>query len=323
MTRIGGFEHVHVSERESAHMSPCGWDDAAWEDCNPDATLEFLRASGTPGAPATHAEGEALRCDSGRAPTGGTNLGDMIKAAKVRYGRDIGPIVFGNATVWAAMKPGTVATVGGSMGAYMVGSHWRRWLPGFAGAHQACAFRVDSQDRVWWCDPLAPTAWSGEWMSKVDFMKFAARAIVASIVPTEEDMKLTAVVSQRWTASPDDGVLRADADRSLAPSVKLPGGTEVISYGEYIPGDGHSWRVVEWPVGSRKPMYLIRYGPGVPADHDFIAGAMVPVPGTAADCGPAVKAATDPLNAQITSLTGRITTIKAKVAAGAGDIADD
>ena len=108
----------------------------------------------------------------------------------------------------------------------------------------------------------------------------------------EEDVNLTRVKVQAWTAVGTTGNLRTEPVRTLAPAVTLPAGTVVYSYGEWVPGDGHSWRAVEWPLGSAKVMWLIRYGPGVPADHDFLAGPMVPIPGPKPiDCAPLVNAA--------------------------------
>jgi hypothetical protein len=193
----GGYVHVHVSERETAHLSPCGWDDAAWEDCRPSSTIEMLRASGHSTIPATHEEAEALRCDSGRAPTGGTNAGDMIRAAQKRYGIVIPPDT-APAAIWAALTPGKVASVGGSMAVFPDGSRWRRWDPGFSGTHQVCAFRLDATDRVWWCDPLAPNryrsgtatlTYDGEWMSKAEFLRFATiGAAIMPIIGKEDDV---------------------------------------------------------------------------------------------------------------------------------------
>lgn len=254
-------------------MSPCGWDDASWEDCNPTATLMMLRAAGHPEIPATHEEVEEFRCASGRAPTGGTNLGDMTRAAKVRYGLDLPPVT-AKPDLWAAMVPGTVASVSGSMGVFPAGSRWRRWDPPFKGNHQVCAFRLDSSDRVWWCDPLAPTQYrsgtqtleyTGEWMPKADFLAFATiGAIVAPFSSPEEDMIPTAQVSERWhptkneTTGQSNGVLRASMDRSAPIVVRRALTDHIITVAEYT-SRGSSfadWRLVE--TTDRSVLFALR-----------------------------------------------------------------
>ena len=126
-------------------------------------------------------------------------------------------------------------------------------------------------------------------------------------------MKIDALVRQNWTANGTNGVLRTAPDRLAPVTVRLAAGAPIVSSGEYFDIAGNSWRFAEYPVGSRATVYFLRTGPGVPKDHDFIAGAIDP---PAADCTAAVKAATDPLVA-------RIAGIKAKVASGASDVADD
>ena len=128
----------------------------------------------------------------------------------------------------------------------------------------------------------------------------------------EGAMKIDALVRQNWTAAGTNGVLRVTPDRAAAVTVRLAAGEPIVSAGEYFAADGNNWRFAEYPVGSRQTVYFLRTGPGIPTDHDFVAGAIDPP----ADCTAAVKAATDPLVA-------RIAGIKAKVASGASDVADD
>jgi hypothetical protein len=189
---VSGFEHIHVTERESAHQTPCGWDDGKWEDCLFSAALEWWRATGHPERPATHLEMETLRCASGRGMSGGTNLYDVKKAIADYYHGSTPAIIAGFDAIWSALTPGKVATVTGSMGAFSSGSKWRRWDPGFAGPHGALAYRVDATDRVWWCDPLAPVgSYAGEWMPKADFRRFIdalpGRALVGKVIPSPQE----------------------------------------------------------------------------------------------------------------------------------------
>jgi len=171
------------------------------------SALEWWRATGNPKAPATHEEGEHLRCASGRSMLGGTNLFDVRKAIKVRYNGSTPEPVQGFARLWPRMLPGTVAVAQGNMGVFPTGSRWRRWSPNFAGDHAVCVYRLDTSDRVWWCDPNAPTSYrsgtetrtyDGEWMPKAEFKKyvdgFGGYHLIGTVVPSnveEPDMGVT------------------------------------------------------------------------------------------------------------------------------------
>jgi hypothetical protein len=98
--------------------------------------------------------------------------------------------------------------------------------------------------------------------------------------PKETNMKLEATVYQRWTAQGTNGVLRRNPVRSEAIIARLPAGTVVTSRAEASTPDGNHWRLVDHPTGTRNPAWLLRYGPGVPKDHDFKAGPIVtdPIP---------------------------------------------
>lgn len=178
---LAGYTHTHITEREIAHMSPCGYDDGAYEDCTPDASIMAWRAMGHPAVPATHGEAEQLRCASGRGPTGGTNMGDMATGIRNRYGGTIHVLGFGGvSTGWAWAVQGSMAAVP---------AHLRRWQPGFAGGHCVFVASVPGTDALWWDDPLAPegTGYDGEWVTFADVQRFAdglpgARAFGGPIV---------------------------------------------------------------------------------------------------------------------------------------------
>ena len=93
---------------------------------------------------------------------------------------------------------------------------------------------------------------------------------------------------QRWTANGANGALRAEPVRNGAVTDHVPAGEEIISWGEYQPGDGNNWRVAEW---GGKVVWFLRSGVGVPNDHDFIPGADVPFPQPVTDCTAAVQQA--------------------------------
>lgn len=98
------------------------------------------------------------------------------------------------------------------------------------------------------------------------------------IPPQESAVTPTAVVYQEWTANGTDGVLRTTASRSAPIAYRLPAGTRIVSQTEATDPSGNSWREVNYPVGTRGIAWLLRMGPGVPKDHDWIAGAILPYP---------------------------------------------
>ncbi len=164
--------HVHISEREVAHTWPDGrHDDAHWEDCAWASAVMWARASGHPEIPATHAEAEALRAQAGAVPDG---RGDSAKVplGLLRRYRIVVNFVRGWPALAVLLKPGTVASVAGSMGVFPDGHPLRRWDPPFRGNHQVLVFRLDSAPRVWWDDPLAPDGYRGQWVSISDLAWF-------------------------------------------------------------------------------------------------------------------------------------------------------
>lgn len=268
-TTIAGFAHTHVTEREIAHMSPCGWDDKKWEDCTFMSAIEWWRATGHPQVPASHEEGERLRCASGRSVLGGTNLGDVKKAIVARYKVATPATVSGFAALWAALVPGTVAVAQGSMGAFPTGSRYRRWDRAFGGAHSVCVYRPDVTDRVWWCDPLAPTDsrregdYNGEWMPKAELGTYVdglgghhlVGRVVPNKAPEEEDVNLTAVKGEDWTPREVRRPYRAMPNRKDAIVGYIEFGEVVRTIAEATTSDGNVWRLTE--IGDR-PAWLLR-----------------------------------------------------------------
>lgn len=183
--KIGGYTHHHITERESAHQSPCGFDDSRWEDCTFVSGLEWWRATGHPEVEATHSEAERLRCAAGEPPTGGTSIPDLQRGIANRYGGDTPAPRFAKGL---RLKLGEVAVVQGLYGA--LPAHYRRWDTGFTGPNSKHAVIVfyDSLTTVWWCDPLAPEGeYQGERMTYADLDKFTggfpnAAAMVGIIV---------------------------------------------------------------------------------------------------------------------------------------------
>lgn len=168
--------HEHCSERELAHENHGKFDDGSWEDCTWCATIMFLNDLGY-NVPVTHTEAEALRHDAGVKPTGASAAWQNILGIKRRYPDFTNRIrVLDNRhfnLLWDALKPGAVAVVQGSMGAFGRGHYLRRWDPNFAGTHAMEIERRDAELRVWLDDPLAPPGpYKGQWMSKEDLRLF-------------------------------------------------------------------------------------------------------------------------------------------------------
>jgi hypothetical protein len=165
------WNHRHVSERESAHYWEDGrWDNRAWEDCFWDTLVEFVRMTLRPRVPATHDEAEALRTDAGEDTSSGSHSGDGNRGLKRRYG--LGPLATHSDVEVLNMPIGFAAHVSGSMGAFPYGHRLRRHDADFRGFHRSLVFRLAGG--WWWCDPLAPYSYSGEWISRADLAKFMA-----------------------------------------------------------------------------------------------------------------------------------------------------
>lgn len=188
--------HKHVSERQPG----------AWIDCTWDSGVEFCRLTHDKAIPATHAEGDALRKASGDL-TGGSNIGDLRRGIRARYGYWAPLPIIGFSALWTALKPGTAAVVQGSMAAFGPSHRLSRFDPTFDGGHAVLVMRLDGNDRVWWCDPEGPaTGYNGEWVSRAElssFVKaFAGQHIVAPIltVAAQEDNVDLKTYTPGWTA---------------------------------------------------------------------------------------------------------------------------
>jgi hypothetical protein len=139
-------DHIHISEREP---------DGSWEDCTWDSGLEWYRLVYDPRKPATHAEAQLLRRASGEPATGGSNLGDLARGIRARYGTSIPARISGFATLKATLSPGKVAVVQGSMSAFGPNHRLSEYDRNFDGAHAVVVMNIDGV--LLWCDPEAPT----------------------------------------------------------------------------------------------------------------------------------------------------------------------
>lgn len=230
MTRRRAIPHVHVSEREGAHVWPDGrLDDAAWEDCLWSAAVEWVRALGR-NVPATHAEAEALRAASGQGPLGGSTLDDLRRGLAARYRSTMPAPIGGAAAVVAALAPGTAAVVIGSLGAVPAGDRLRRWQPGFVGGHAVYVERT--LDGTWlWCDPLAPVGTSPDRVTEADVRTFASSAVVGPVTFVDvEEVPMYSIVTREPFPAPVRFV--------------IPAGTTLAGYDPAEPG--RAVKVARW-----------------------------------------------------------------------------
>jgi hypothetical protein len=138
--------HIHISEREA---------DGSWEDCTWDSGLEWYRLVYDTRKPATHAEAQLLRKASGEPATGGSNMGDLARGIKARYGTTIPARISGFSNLKAALTPGKVAVIQGSMSAFGPDHPLSKYDRNFDGAHALVLANIGGV--LLWCDPEAPT----------------------------------------------------------------------------------------------------------------------------------------------------------------------
>ena len=96
--------------------------------------------------------------------------------------------------------------------------------------------------------------------------------------PQESAVRVTNITRQQWTANGTNGVLRNTPARTAQVTYRLPAGTVITSMAEATDPSGNYWRQVNHPTGTNGVAWLLRFGPGVPRDHDWIAGAILPNP---------------------------------------------
>ena len=294
-------QHIHVSEREVAHTWPDGQsDDSKWEDCTMDSGTELARLCHDPAIPATHVESEHLRDDAGVRPIGGTTIANLVKGYAVRYKWTAGlQNVSGFATLWAALTPGKAAVAQGSYVNFPIGYTLRRFEPSFTGGHAVFVARVDSQDRVWWCDPLAPQGtYQGQWVTKADLKKyvdsFDGNHLVSTIIkpvtptPAEPPMPiLTAYLPGYSIVVKSGSNIRKDPSTAASP-------IRVLTKDE-------TWSIIGTVNGATLSGVAVWYLRWAGGQYEYVnkngvsSGPKAPV----TDCSPAVVAAVTPLNTSI------------------------
>jgi len=271
------------------------------DDCWAVATIWAYRAStGATSLPTMTAFRAAAGNPDRPGPTGG-NITDIMRAVG-RLWPSL-PVEEYEHPSWDAFA--TKVKAGGIASLAVLSSLLPKTMRyGFMGAHQIGVFY---ENGFLIANPLAPQG-SDPQPIKETILRDAALAVangwvLAAIFPRGDDVFPDRIKYQWWTASPSDAALRVEPLRSSTVTMKLPGGTQIMSAGEYRDADGNSWRVAEWPVGSGTPVYFLRYGPGVAADHDFIAGPVATLGASAAELKAATQAGYGDAKAKAVAIT--------------------
>ena len=254
--------HIHISEREP---------DGSWEDCTWDSGLEWYRLCYDKRVPATHAEAQLLRHASGEPDTGGSNIGDLKRGIKIRYGKAT-PAPLGTFnSLWAALLPGYAAVVQGSMGAFGPDHRLSRYDRNFDGGHAVMVMRLDGTDRVWWCDPEGPkTGYEGEWVTKMELTRFVTafggQHIVSKILAEPIEATPPPVTGDDMPAltsyTPGDiATVKATANIRNAPKITKDSKLRVVG------ATGETWEIVGMVKGDVDPdtksdLWYIRWNAG-------------------------------------------------------------
>lgn len=324
------WNHVHVSEREIAHTWPDGQkDDGKWEDCLWCSIVEWLNET-YKDIPDTLVYAELLRDASGEPPTGGSNFTDVQRAfVALKIPITLEPKFF--PTFWTRLAPGRSGVANGNMGNFPAGHRLRRHDPGFASGHTVEVHRPDTTERVWWCDPLAPKGtYTGEWVTKAELQKFMAPSwtgVVGTVLPKPvpppagDDMPplTTYVPGSTANIKPESNVraapkIAATKYRTVPVDKPEPVVLTGTVTGDVDPANNSNvwfvwWKNGRWEYTAKDNIIDIKL-PTTQAQVDAAVAAAVATQ----------KAAND---AEVAALTGRITGIKAKVAANAADVAND
>jgi hypothetical protein len=243
--------HIHISEREP---------DGSWEDCTWDSGLEWYRLVYDASVPATHTEAQKLRAASGEPATGGSNLGDLAKGIKARYGKTVPARISGIAALKLALTPGKVAVIQGSMSAFGPTHRLSYYDRNFDGAH--AVLLINLAGILKWCDPEAPTnanvPVTVSWAEVAQFVTaFAGQHLVGTIKTTpikEPDMDPLLTYLPGYTADVKSGSNVRLTPRILGTKVHattspLPVGLIGTVKGDVDPGNGSDVWYAFWHDG--------------------------------------------------------------------------
>lgn len=151
------------------------------EDCVPcSGLMQYLGSGGS--APATLAEAEALRRDSGAPAFGPMSSAQLITGTTKRYGF-AATNALTPAAIIAAAKVGQSVTVSGHLSNFPVGHRLRRFSPDFRGGHRWYASIEDAGP--WLMDPLGPSdgSYAGERITQSEIDVFAQGGAGGTVAP--------------------------------------------------------------------------------------------------------------------------------------------
>lgn len=320
------WPHVHVSEREVAHTWPDGQkDDSHWEDCLWCSVVEWLNDTWKDVSD-TLAYAEKLRDASGEPPTGGSNFGDVQRAFnKLGIPITLEPRTYSTFMEYR-LKPGYAGVATGRMGNFPAGHRLRRWDTDFTGGH-AVYIAMLADGTLWWCDPLAPKGtYQGEKITKTELKTFMGTTWTAvarpvrkkpvTTTPTGGDMPALTSYTPGATANvkPESNIRSAPtittATKLRTTTAKEPVVLTGTVTGAKDPINGSTvwytwWKNGRWEYTAKDNIVDLK--PAV----------------TMADVTKAKAEQAAANDAEVKALSGRITTIKGKVAANAADVAND
>jgi len=255
------FRPSQVTERFTAQTS--------FSDCGPCSAIMLANASaGRNVHPGTKGEVIGFRHDAGASWDGPTATDELAQGLRIRY-NVFTKLALRFPAVWAELDPGKGAVLAGRLSRFPVTHHLRRWDPSYRGGHFVFVERMDTSNRVWWMDPLAPIAYKrgsstviyrGEWASASEVSTFlggpfavtSRSALVTSVAQVQEALtgpmlllfEVEYTLASGSTLYQHPSVTAAQVGTTNTPH-------QVTSVGTPYKGSAidQSWRAIHWSTG--------------------------------------------------------------------------
>lgn len=296
---------VAPTERVFSPQTVCVW-----------ATGLYLARWHNPAIPVTKEEVIALAAASGVADwhnVGRANFTKLAVGMKLRYGLVVKVIegaAAAQSAVLAAASAGPCA-IGLAGDQLNLTPHWQPVSVG----HAIAVFYQGGTAGIQ-LDPLAPQGYAGDPFPPAEMSKFTTAAIIVAGAPKEVDVaNVLRPVRQEWTTGVGDpGGVFWTGGPGLGTRKQFNAPTRVTTIAESVDAAGlsGSWRIV---LFGPELLWMAR------ANLTPLANTRVPASGFGLEFGDAAALAR--AQADRDAAVARIAAIKAKVAAGAVDIADD
>lgn len=224
---------------------------------------------GSNAIPSTKTEVLRFRAAGGASDDGYTNNQHLERGLKNRYNVEV-ETVLRYPLIWTKLRPGQGAALFGILARFPYSHHLRRWDPSYRGGHVVFVERLDSTNRVWWMDPLAPAAsrigsrtviYRGEWASASELQTFlggnqavrgrtALITSLASVAKVETEPMLLLFETEYTLAS--GAVLYQHPDLTATKIGTTNEPHLVQSVGTPYRGTAidASWRAIHWSTGA-------------------------------------------------------------------------